>query len=87
MITMTALVLGRLVSLWLDGGELVGFDLASLFYRVLAAALAAAAWHLVRERPEPEPERLEPATRETGQRAAETLQAWRWSAAGRAGTG
>ncbi|HCG39117.1 MAG TPA: DUF4345 domain-containing protein [Pseudomonas sp.] len=63
MITMTALVLGRLVSLWLDGGELVGFDLASLFYRVLAAALAAAAWHLVRERPEPEPERLEPATR------------------------
>ena len=43
MITMTALVLGRLVSLWLDGGELVGFDLASLVYRIFAAALAAVA--------------------------------------------
>lgn len=63
MITMTALVLGRLVSLWLDGGALAGFDLASLIYRIFAAALAGVAWHLVRERPEPEPERIEPATR------------------------
>ncbi|MCQ4295542.1 DUF4345 domain-containing protein [Pseudomonas stutzeri] len=63
MLTMTALVLGRLVSLWLDGGELVGFDLASLIYRVLAALLAVAAWRYIRERPEPEPERIEPATR------------------------
>ncbi len=64
MITMTALVLGRLVSLWLDGGELVGFDLASLVYRVLAAALAGAAWLAIRERPEPAPERIEPPTRQ-----------------------
>ena len=63
MITMTALVLGRLVSLWLDGGELVGFDLASLVYRIFAAALAAVAWYVIRERPEPEPERIEPAAR------------------------
>ena len=63
MITMTALVLGRLVSLWLDGGELVGFDLASLVYRTFAAALAAVAWYVIRERPEPEPERIEPAAR------------------------
>ncbi|MCC8344208.1 DUF4345 domain-containing protein [Pseudomonas stutzeri] len=61
MITMTALVLGRLVSLWLDGGELVGFDLASLVYRIFAAALAAVAWYVIRERPEPE--RIEPAAR------------------------
>ena len=38
--TMAALVLGRLVSLWVDGGELVGFDLASMLYRVLAVVLA-----------------------------------------------
>ncbi|MBA1261470.1 DUF4345 domain-containing protein [Stutzerimonas stutzeri] len=63
MITLLALVLGRLVSLWLDGGALIGFDLASLIYRVLAAALAAAAWLAIRERPEPEPERIEPPTR------------------------
>lgn len=63
MITMAALVLGRLVSLWLDGGALVGFDLASLIYRVLAAVLAGIAWRVIRERPEPEPERIEPATR------------------------
>lgn len=63
MITMLALVLGRLVSLWLDGGALIGFDLASLIYRVLAAALAAAAWLAIREKPEPEPERIEPPTR------------------------
>lgn len=63
MITMAALVLGRLVSLWLDGGELVGFDLASLVYRIFAAALAAVAWYVIRERPEPEPERIEPAAR------------------------
>ncbi|MCQ4262210.1 DUF4345 domain-containing protein [Stutzerimonas stutzeri] len=63
MITMSALVLGRLVSLWLDGGELVGFDLASLIYRVLAAVLAGIAWRAIRERPEPEPERIAPAAR------------------------
>ncbi len=63
MITMLALVLGRLVSLWLDGGTLIGFDLASLIYRVLAAALAAAAWLAIRETPDPEPERIEPPTR------------------------
>ena len=63
MITLLALVLGRLVSLWLDGGELIGFDLASLIYRILAAALAAAAWLAIREKPEPEPERIEPPTR------------------------
>ncbi|MBA1186487.1 DUF4345 domain-containing protein [Stutzerimonas nitrititolerans] len=63
MITLLALVLGRLVSLWLDGGALIGFDLASLIYRVLAAALAAAAWLAIREKPEPEPERIEPPTR------------------------
>ena len=64
MITLLALVLGRLVSLWLDGGALIGFDLASLIYRVLAAALAAAAWLAIREKPEPEPERIEPPTRQ-----------------------
>ena len=63
MITMLALVLGRLVSLWLDGGELIGFDLASLIYRVLAVALAAAAWLMIREPEESEPERIEPPTR------------------------
>lgn len=63
MITMSALVLGRVVSLWLDGGELAGFDLASLVYRLLAALLAWGAWRAIREQPEPEPERLEPATR------------------------
>jgi len=60
--TMTALVLGRLISLWLDGGELGGFDLASTLYRVLAVVLAGLAWRAVREHPEAEPERLEPAT-------------------------
>jgi hypothetical protein len=60
--TMAALVLGRLVSLWVDGGELVGFDLASMLYRVLAVVLAGLAWRAVRELPEPESERLEPAT-------------------------
>ncbi len=62
-ITLLALVLGRLLSLWIDGGELIGFDLAALVYRILAAALAGAAWLVVRERPEPEPERIEPPTR------------------------
>lgn len=64
MLTMVALVLGRLVSLWVDGGDLVGFDLASLVYRVLAAALAAIAWYMVREQPAQEPTRIEPATRQ-----------------------
>lgn len=50
-ITMLALVAGRLGSLWLDGGELIGFDLASLIYRVCAALLAAAALWLLKERP------------------------------------
>ncbi|HCL77049.1 DUF4345 domain-containing protein [Stutzerimonas nitrititolerans] len=63
MITLLALVLGRLVSLWLDGGALIGFDLVSLIYRVLAALLAAAAWLAIRETPEPDPERIEPPTR------------------------
>jgi len=56
-------VLGRRVSLWRDGGELVGFDLASLIYRVRAAVLAGIAWRAIRERPEPEPERIAPAAR------------------------
>lgn len=60
-ITMAALVLGRLASLWLDGGELVGFDLASMLYRVLAVVLAGLAWRAVREQPEEEPEGSEPA--------------------------
>ncbi len=64
MITMTALVLGRLVSLWLDGDALMGFDLASLVYRVVAAVLAAIAWYRLREQPAPELARLEPATRQ-----------------------
>lgn len=62
-ITMLSLVVGRLGSLWLDGGELIGFDLASLAYRLLAAVLAGAALMMIRDRSEPEPERLEPATR------------------------
>lgn len=62
MMTLTALVLGRLVSLLLDDSALVGFDLASLIYRVLAAVLAGVAWQVIRERPEAEPERIEPAT-------------------------
>jgi hypothetical protein len=49
-ITMLALVAGRLGSLWLDGGELIGFDLASLIYRVCAALLAAVALLVMRER-------------------------------------
>ncbi|RRV12616.1 DUF4345 domain-containing protein [Pseudomonas saudiphocaensis] len=74
MITMLALVLGRLISLWLDGGELVGFDLASLIYRVLAAALAAVAWLLVRKPEEPEPERIEPPTRRLHDEAPKPFQ-------------
>ncbi|MCW3147172.1 DUF4345 domain-containing protein [Stutzerimonas stutzeri] len=64
-ITMLALVGGRLVSLWLDGGALIGFDLVSLVYRLLAAALAALALGLLREPGEPEvpAERVEPPTR------------------------
>ncbi len=54
-ITMLALVAGRLGSLWLDGGELIGFDLASLIYRVGAALLAAVALLLIRERPVDDP--------------------------------
>lgn len=62
---MLALVAGRLGSLWLDGGELVGFDLISLAYRVMAAVLAGAALMMLREGPEPElePKRIEPAAR------------------------
>jgi hypothetical protein len=55
-ITMLALVAGRLGSLWLDGGELIGFDLASLIYRVCAALLAAVALLVMRERPAADPE-------------------------------
>lgn len=62
-ITMSALVLGRLISLWVDGGELGGFDLASTVYRVLAVLFAGIAWRTMLEPPEPEPQRLEPATR------------------------
>ena len=62
-LTMAALVLGRLISLWLDGGALIGFDLASMIYRVVAACLAAAAWLLIRNPAEAEPERIEPPTR------------------------
>ena len=53
----------RLVSLWLDGGELVGFGSGLAGLPDLAAALAAVAWYVIRERPEPEPERIEPAAR------------------------
>ncbi|MGK9065796.1 DUF4345 domain-containing protein [Stutzerimonas chloritidismutans] len=64
-IVMLALVAGRLGSLWLDGGDLVGFDLASLIYRVIAALLAGFALLKLRAAagPEAEPERIEPATR------------------------
>lgn len=64
-ITMLALAAGRLGSLWLDGGELIGFDLASLIYRVCAAVLAAVALLAMRERAAPEAtvERVEPPTR------------------------
>lgn len=51
---MLALVVGRLGSLWLDGGELIGFDLLSLIYRIVAAALAGTAWWMIRERPDGE---------------------------------
>lgn len=75
--TMLALVIGRLGSLLLDGGELIGFDLASLIYRLVAALLAGIAWLLVRRDvapevesdendgadPEPLPQRVEPPTR------------------------
>ncbi|MGA6099557.1 DUF4345 family protein [Stutzerimonas marianensis] len=64
-IIMLALVAGRLGSLWLDGGELIGFDLGSLVYRLVAAALAGIALLRLRSNTEaePEPERIEPATR------------------------
>ncbi|AHL74202.1 hypothetical protein CH92_03500 [Stutzerimonas stutzeri] len=64
-ITMLALAAGRLGSLWLDGGELIGFDLASLIYRICAALLAAVALLVMRERVAPEAlaERVEPPTR------------------------
>ncbi|HCJ31154.1 MAG TPA: DUF4345 domain-containing protein [Pseudomonas sp.] len=55
-ITMLALVAGRLGSLWLDGGELIGFDLASLVYRVCAALLAGVALLVIRERSADDPE-------------------------------
>ncbi|WP_043237703.1 DUF4345 domain-containing protein [Stutzerimonas azotifigens] len=60
---MIALVAGRFGSLWLDGGELAGFDLLSLLYRVVAALLAALAWLVIRERPEPDAEPVPPPTR------------------------
>lgn len=60
---MSALVLGRLLSLLLDGGELGGFDLAALVYRLLAALLAALAYWLLREPEEPEPVPIPPPTR------------------------
>lgn len=65
-ISMLALVAGRLGSLWLDGGELLGFDLVSLIYRVCAALLAAVALWMLREADAPEAapaERVEPPTR------------------------
>ena len=74
MITMLALVLGRLVSLWLDGSQLAGFDLASLIYRVLAATLAAGAWLLIREPEAPGSERLEPPTRRLHDEAPKPFQ-------------
>ncbi len=63
-ITMLALVAGRLGSLWLDGSSLVGFDLASLLYRVIAAVLAALALLRLRGSGEPDApeERAEPPT-------------------------
>lgn len=61
--TMGALAAGRLGSLWLDGGALAGFDLASFLYRVLAAVLAGAALMRIRGLPDVEPERIEPAAR------------------------
>lgn len=61
--TMGALAAGRLGSLVLDGGALVGFDLASFIYRVLAAVLAGAALMRIRGLTGAEPERIEPAAR------------------------
>ncbi|QGZ32549.1 DUF4345 domain-containing protein [Stutzerimonas stutzeri] len=64
-ITMLALAAGRLGSLWLDGGQLIGFDLASLVYRFCAALLAAGALLAMRERAAAEAPaaRVEPPTR------------------------
>lgn len=47
--TMLALAIGRLLSLGIDGGPLLGFDLASLLYQLLAALLAGAAWWTLRD--------------------------------------
>lgn len=47
--SMLTLAGGRLLALGLDGGPLVGFDLASLLYQALAAMLAAAGWWTLRE--------------------------------------
>ncbi len=47
--SMLALAVGRLLSLGIDGGPLVGFDLASLLYQSLAALLAGVAWWRLRD--------------------------------------
>ena len=64
--SMLALVVGRLVSLGLDGGPLAGFDLASLLYQLLAALLAGAAWWTLRDHEvaTAEPELEPPAVRQ-----------------------
>jgi hypothetical protein len=47
--SMLALAIGRLLSLGIDGGPLLGFDLASLVYQLLAALLAGIAWWTLRD--------------------------------------
>ncbi len=61
-ITLLTLAGARLASLWLDGGSLAGFDLVSLVYRLLAAALAVAALRSLRPAVEPEPQAQETTT-------------------------
>lgn len=61
--SMLALVVGRLISLGLDGGPLAGFDLASLVYQLLGAVLAGAAWWTLRGFDVAEPVAQPPATR------------------------
>ncbi|MBA1271810.1 DUF4345 domain-containing protein [Stutzerimonas azotifigens] len=62
-ITLLTLAGARLASLWLDGGSLIGFDLVSLVYRLLAAALAGAALLTLRPAAEPETDAAVPAPR------------------------
>ncbi|TLX53801.1 DUF4345 domain-containing protein [Stutzerimonas nosocomialis] len=62
-ITLLTLAGARLASLWLDGGSLIGFDLVSLVYRLLGAALAAAALRSLRPEVEPQAPESAPTSR------------------------